>query len=90
MDMRKKLLGVEHPDTLRSMGNLAATYSNLGKWNEAEQLEVKVLEIRKKLFGAEHPDTLRSMKALAIMQKSLKKNQNKNKMRQSQWFKFHL
>ena len=26
MDMRKKLLGAEHPDTLTSMGNLASTY----------------------------------------------------------------
>jgi hypothetical protein len=28
MDMRKKLLGAEHPDTLSSMGNLASTYQN--------------------------------------------------------------
>ena len=28
LDMRKKLLGAEHPDTLLSMGNLARTYSD--------------------------------------------------------------
>jgi hypothetical protein len=60
LDMRKKLLGAEHPDTLLSMGNLAVTYSNQGKWNEAEQLEVQVLDMRKKLLGAEHPDTLQA------------------------------
>jgi hypothetical protein len=38
MDMTKKLLGVEHPDTLTSMANLAGTYRNQGRWNEAEQL----------------------------------------------------
>ena len=27
LDMRKKLLGEEHPDTLISMANLASTYS---------------------------------------------------------------
>ena len=49
----------EHTDTLRSMENLAATYRNQGRWNEAEQLEVQVMEKRKKLLGAEHPDTCR-------------------------------
>src|SRR5277367_1890312 len=65
MDMRKKLLGAEHPDTLSSMGNLASTYLNQGRWNEAEQLEVQVFEMRKKLLGAEHPDILSSMGNLA-------------------------
>ena len=55
MDMRKKLLGAEHPDTLSSMANLAATYRYQGRWNEAEQLEVQVMEKRKKLLGTEHP-----------------------------------
>ena len=45
--LRKKVLGVEHSDTLTSMGNLAGTYSGQGKWNEAEQLEVQVLDMRK-------------------------------------------
>ena len=64
LDMRKKVLGVEHPDTLISMGNLASTYSSQGRWNEAEQLEVQVLDMRKKVLGAEHPDTLTSMENL--------------------------
>jgi hypothetical protein len=47
------------------MANLASTYWNQGKWNEAEQLEVQVMDMRKKLLGAEHPDTLTSMANLA-------------------------
>jgi Tetratricopeptide repeat len=66
MDMRKKLLGAEHPDTLDSMGNLALTYLKQGRWNEAEQLQVQDMDVRKKLHGAEHPDTLCSMGNLAI------------------------
>jgi hypothetical protein len=65
MDMRKKLLGAEHPDTLISVANLATTYWNQGRWNEAEQLDIQVMDMRKKLLGAEHPDTLRSMANLA-------------------------
>ena len=47
------------------MGNLASTYWNQGRWNEAEQLEVQVMEMTKKLLGAEHPDTLTTMGNLA-------------------------
>jgi tetratricopeptide (TPR) repeat protein len=65
LEMSKKLLGAEHPDTLRSMGNLARTYADQGKLNEAEQLENQVLDMSKKLLGAEHPDTLRSQANLA-------------------------
>ena len=64
MDMRKKLLGADHPDTLRSMANLASTYLDQGRWNEAEQLQIYVMDMIKKLLGAEHPDTLKSMASL--------------------------
>ena len=43
------LLGAEHPDTLRSMGNLASTYCYQGMLNEAEQLEVEVIRKRKRM-----------------------------------------
>src|SRR6202034_1033604 len=65
MDLRKRLLGAEHPDTLKSMANLATTYWQQGRWNEAEKLEVDVVELSKRLLGAEHPDTLTSMVNLA-------------------------
>jgi uncharacterized protein (DUF2164 family) len=80
MDMRKKLLGAEHPDTLTSMANLASTYRNQGRWNEAEQLEVQVMDMRKKLLGAEHPDTLTSMANLASTY-----GIREDGMRQSSW-----
>ncbi|KAI8624325.1 P-loop containing nucleoside triphosphate hydrolase protein [Xylariaceae sp. FL1651] len=64
-DMRKTVLGPEHPDTLTSMANLASTYSNQGRWKEAESLEVQVMETWKMVLGPEHPDTLTSMANLA-------------------------
>jgi hypothetical protein len=45
--------------------SLAGTYSNQGRWNEAEQLEVQVMDMRKKLLGADHPDTFGNMGNLA-------------------------
>ena len=65
MDLHRKVLGPEHPDTLTSMVNLAATFSNQGKYEEAEELELKVLGVHKKLLGPEHPHTLDSMMNLA-------------------------
>jgi hypothetical protein len=48
------------------MANLASTYSNQGRWKEAEELKVQVMEMKKKMLGAEHPSTLTSMANLAF------------------------
>ncbi|KAJ7884983.1 hypothetical protein B0H13DRAFT_2277916 [Mycena leptocephala] len=81
MEKSKHVLGEEHPDTLTSMANLAATYWNQGRWKDAEALGWchiweqalegcrgaggGVMEKRKHVLGDEHPDTLRSMANLA-------------------------
>ena len=59
------MLGVEHPDMLTSMANLASVYWSQGRWKEAEELEVQVIETRKRVLGVEHSDTLTSMANLA-------------------------
>jgi hypothetical protein len=65
MEVRKRVLGDEHPSTLNSMANLAPTYRNQGRWKEAEELGVQVMEKRKRVLGDEHPATLTSMVNLA-------------------------
>jgi hypothetical protein len=55
------------------MAELAATYRKLGKFSDAKELEVAVLEKRKQLFGTEHPKTLRSMRNLALTCRELGK-----------------
>ena len=52
------------------MSNLASTYWNQGRWKEAEELEVQVMETRIRLLGAEHPSTLTSMSNLAFTYRS--------------------
>jgi hypothetical protein len=47
------------------MGNLANTYSHLGEYQKAEELNVVVLEKQKQVLGENHPDTLRTMGNLA-------------------------
>lgn len=70
LEARKRVLGEEHPSTLNSMANLAATHSDQGRWKEAEELKLSVLEARRRLLGEEHPDTLNSMANLALTYKS--------------------
>ena len=47
MEARRRLLGVDHPDTLWSMANLACTYESQGRLKEAEDLKLQVDEGRK-------------------------------------------
>ncbi|KAH7119535.1 kinesin light chain 3 [Dendryphion nanum] len=65
IETRKRVFGVEHPDTLNTMADLALTYWNQGWWKEAEELFVQVIETRSRVLGDEHPDTLTSMANLA-------------------------
>ena len=48
------------------MANLASTYMNQGRWDEAEKLEVDVMNSRKVKLGSDHPHTLTSMGNLAF------------------------
>ena len=67
LDKRKIMLGEEHPDTLISMVNLALTYRNRERLNDAEKLGIQVLATSKRVLGAEHLDTLFSMNNLAFI-----------------------
>ena len=67
----KKDLGGSNPRTLDAMDDLATIWQNQGRWKEAEELGVQVLEVRKRVLGQEHPDTLWSMNHLACTWKSL-------------------
>ena len=58
LDLERNTLGVEHPDTLTSMANLASTYRHQGRWDEAIELIQVVVNLRTKIIGVNHPDTL--------------------------------
>jgi hypothetical protein len=53
------------------MGNLASTYNHLGEFQQAEELEVVVLEKKKQILGVNHPDTLKALWNLASTYRSL-------------------
>ncbi len=58
-------LGPDHPDTLRSMNNLAASYLELGRYAEALALREETLKLFTAKLGRDHPETLVSMGNLA-------------------------
>ncbi len=65
MQIRRRVLGEEHPDTLRSAHNLAAIYGSLGRYREAEHLFAGARNGRRRVLGENHPDTLFTQLRLA-------------------------
>lgn len=61
---------MENPANLINMDNLASTYSYQGRWKEAEEVEIQLMETRTRILGSEHPDTLTSMANLSLVWKS--------------------
>ncbi|KAH8824127.1 hypothetical protein DL96DRAFT_1502139 [Flagelloscypha sp. PMI_526] len=72
----RRILGPGHPDTLRSMSNLALTYSDLGQHRKALELKERVLKLQRHVLGEEHPDTLRSMSSFANTYSDLGQHRN--------------
>jgi tetratricopeptide (TPR) repeat protein len=81
LDTRKKILGVEHPDTITAMANLAAAYRDLGKYTEAENLDIQVLDERTRILGVEHPDIINAMLNLAATYHELGKYTEAEKLK---------
>jgi tetratricopeptide (TPR) repeat protein len=67
LEARDLVLGKEHPDTLRSMNNLANVLGDQGKYEQAEEIYRQTLRLNETVLGKEHPDTLASMNNLAIV-----------------------
>ena len=67
LEVRRRVLGEEHPDTLSCHEQPGERVPGQGKFAKAEPLFVKALEVRRRVLGEEHPDTLRAMNNLAML-----------------------
>ena len=65
VEIRRRELGPEHPDTLSSMRRLAGALNDLGRAEEAISLLRKGIETQRRILGEAHPDTIDSCSALA-------------------------
>ncbi|KAF6836806.1 TPR domain protein [Colletotrichum plurivorum] len=77
METRKRVLGEEHPDTLTSMNNLAFSWKDQGRWEDATQLLQGCVRRREIVLGMNHPATLSSASALSDWMSELSKNGRK-------------
>lgn len=64
LEARKRILGLEHPDTLDSMFRLAFTLKEDGRVAEVISLMKECARLRKSALGVDHPQTLHSVTAL--------------------------
>jgi tetratricopeptide (TPR) repeat protein len=60
LDIRHRVLGPDHRDTLMSMNNLANMLFLEGHYADAEKLEREALAIQRRVLGPDHPDTAMS------------------------------
>ena len=60
VDIRKRVLGPENPDTLQSMNELVFILGMEDRYAEQEKLARQVLDARRRVLGPQHQDTLAS------------------------------
>ncbi|MEI7728101.1 MAG: tetratricopeptide repeat protein [Verrucomicrobiota bacterium] len=68
---RKKLLGLEHLDTLDSIKNLASLLRDKADYAGAVALYQQVIESQEKTLGSEHPETRKSCRDLGLTYKMM-------------------
>lgn len=55
-DIRKMLLGEDHPDYATALNDIGYCHSCLGNYDKALEYHMKAADIRKSVLGGDHPD----------------------------------
>ncbi|MCZ6689822.1 MAG: tetratricopeptide repeat protein [Planctomycetota bacterium] len=66
LDIVRRVLGEDDPETLNALNNLAVLEEDRGRLQDGEKLYRQVLEARRRLQGEDHRDTLTAMNNLAL------------------------
>src|SRR6185437_1789170 len=64
LELKRKWLGSENPETLDTMTNLAEFYRVRGEYDKAEPLTAAALAAYRRVLGVSHPSTINSMNSL--------------------------
>ena len=67
LDGRSRVLGPEHPATLKAMVNLATSLLHQGQYVEAEKLLRDALSSQRRVLGPSHPNVGASLYQLAVL-----------------------
>jgi Tfp pilus assembly protein PilF len=65
VELQRKTLGDNNPETLKSMASLARIYQYRSRYSQAEALFKRVLEAQRTQLGPGHPDTLSTAASFA-------------------------
>ncbi len=66
LEIRRRVLGAENPETLDSMNDLAGTLWREGRFAEAAKLSRETLETSRRVLGPDQHETLKAMNILAV------------------------
>jgi tetratricopeptide (TPR) repeat protein len=78
LELRKRLLGENHPSTASSYNNLASLYNAMGRYEEAEPLYEQALAICQRVLGVNHPNTVTIRKNWEIFLKQKQQRGSNN------------
>jgi tetratricopeptide (TPR) repeat protein len=67
LQIARKALGPDHPETATSLNNLAELYREMRAYEKAEPLYQQALQIVRKALGPEHPETAAILENLGLL-----------------------
>jgi tetratricopeptide (TPR) repeat protein len=67
LETRRRVLGDEHPDTLKSLSQMGALLNHQGKRNEAMPYYREALDTSRRVLGEDHPGTLAALSHLGSL-----------------------
>ncbi len=67
IELRRRVLGDDQPETLVAMRTLAGLYHREGRMAESEALFGKVLQAQQRVIGRDHRDTLETAEDLGVL-----------------------
>ena len=70
LDLRRRVLGENHPDMLMSITDLFGLYWAEGKYAQAEPFMTRSLAIEQRILGPKHPDTAFTLNSLAALKQA--------------------
>ncbi len=65
LEIRKQVLGLEHPDVAETLNKLVELYYEQGKYAQAEPLARRAVTVYEQVLGLEHPNVAESLNNLA-------------------------
>jgi tetratricopeptide (TPR) repeat protein len=73
LELRRKNVDDDHPETLRTLLNLGNAYRKQRKYHQAEEAIRQVVEARRRLSGPDDPKTRNAMTRLAELYQEMRK-----------------